>query len=385
MKTEVVIVGAGPSGLATAACLSVLSIPYVVLEREACSASLWKLRTYDRVKLHLAKRFCELPHMPIPRNAPTFVPKNQFIQYLDAYVERFNINPVYSTHVELASYDEASKTWRVMARNALTDQVEEYRSRFLVVASGENTEGFIPDLPGLQTFSGKILHSSSYKSGRPYTSKKVLVVGSGNSGMEIAYDLAEHEARTSIVINSPLHVVTKEMIHMAMVMLGYLPVSVVDALVVLLSKLKYGDLSTYGIVRPSLGPMRLKAVTGRSSVIDVGTIEKIKTGEIEVVKGVTNIRGNEVEFEDGKSYHFDAIVFATGFRTNPGKWLQDADSFIGEEGFPRQKFPNHWKGRNDLYFVGFGRSGLAGCSTDAQNAADDIARKRTTVSYSSQR
>ncbi|RZR90392.1 hypothetical protein BHM03_00018245 [Ensete ventricosum] len=277
MQTEVVIVGAGPSGLATAACLSVLTIPYVVLEREDCSAAMWKLRTYDRLQLHLAKRFCELPHMPIPRNAPTYLPKAEFIQYLDAYVERFNINPVYSTDVELASYDQDSKTWRVMARNRLSDQVEEYRSRFLVVASGENSEGFIPDLPGLQSFSGEILHSSSYKSGRPYTDKSVLVVGSGNSGMEIAYDLAEHQARTSI-----LHVVTKEMICMAMVMMGFLPVCLVDALVVLLAKLKYGDLSKYGIVRPSLGPLRLKAVTGRSSVIDVGTVEKIKTGEIKV-------------------------------------------------------------------------------------------------------
>ncbi|CAL9047463.1 probable indole-3-pyruvate monooxygenase YUCCA10 [Musa acuminata AAA Group] len=377
MQTEVVIVGAGPSGLATAASLNILAIPYVVLEKDTCSASMWKLRTYDRLQLHLAKRFCELPHMPIPRNAPTYLPKAQFIQYLDAYVERFNINPVYSTDVQLASYDEDSKTWRVMARNALTDQVEEYRSRFLVVASGENCEGFIPDLPGLQSFSGEILHSSSYKSGRPYTDKSVLVVGSGNSGMEVAYDLAEHLARTSIVINSPLHVVTKEMICMAMVMLGCLPVCLVDALVGLLAKLKYGDLSRYGIVRPTMGPMRLKAVTGRSAVIDVGTVEKIKTGEIKVVKGITNIRANEVEFADGNSYQYDAIVFATGFRTNPRKWLQDADSFLNEEGYPREKFPNHWKGRNDLYFVGFARSGLPACSMDALNTANDIAKKRT--------
>ncbi|KAJ8500310.1 hypothetical protein OPV22_010862 [Ensete ventricosum] len=179
------------------------------------------------------------------------------------------------------------------------------------------------------------------------------------------------------VINSPLHVVTKEMICMAMVMMGFLPVCLVDALVVLLAKLKYGDLSKYGIVRPSLGPLRLKAVTGRSSVIDVGTVEKIKTGEIKVVKGLTNIRENEVEFEDGKSYQYDAIVFATGFRTNPRRWLQDADSFLDEGGYPRQKFPNHWKERDDLYFVGFARSGLVVCSMDAQNTANDIAKKRT--------
>ncbi|XP_042385785.1 probable indole-3-pyruvate monooxygenase YUCCA11 [Zingiber officinale] len=86
-KTEVFIVGAGPSGLATSACLNVLSVPNIVLEREACTASLWKLRVYDHLKLHLAKRFCALPHMPFPADAPTFLPRRQFVAYLDAPID----------------------------------------------------------------------------------------------------------------------------------------------------------------------------------------------------------------------------------------------------------------------------------------------------------
>ena len=77
----VLIVGAGPAGLATAACLSQFSIPYAIVERESCSASLWRNRAYDRLKLHLAKEFCELPHMSYPVDAPTYIPKNLFVKY----------------------------------------------------------------------------------------------------------------------------------------------------------------------------------------------------------------------------------------------------------------------------------------------------------------
>ena len=98
-QTVVLIVGAGPAGLATAACLTQLSIPYVIVEREDCSASLWRNRAYDRLKLHLAKEFCELPHMAYPADAPTYIPKDQFVKYLDNYTDRFDIQPKYETTI----------------------------------------------------------------------------------------------------------------------------------------------------------------------------------------------------------------------------------------------------------------------------------------------
>ncbi|GJN35104.1 hypothetical protein PR202_gb23839 [Eleusine coracana subsp. coracana] len=204
MELAVLIIGAGPAGLATAACLSQHSIPYLIVEREDCSASLWRNRTYDRLKLHLAKEFCALPYMPYPPNTPTYVPRAEFVKYLDRYIEHFDIQPRFCTAVESAAYDVPSKRWAVLARDTVSGAEVRYGATYLVVATGENGEGRIPAIPGQESFSGEAIHSTMYKSGRAHAGQRVLVVGSGNSGMEIAYDLASHGADTSIVIRSPV-------------------------------------------------------------------------------------------------------------------------------------------------------------------------------------
>lgn len=204
-ETVVIIVGAGPSGLATAACLKTHSIPYIILEREDCFASLWKHKSYDRVHLHLAKQFCQLPLMSFPKSCPTFVPKNQFLHYLDDYVTHFNINPLYQRQVVSALYDENLGKWTIKATNGVSGEFEEYSSRFLVVATGETCDAHIPEVEGLSKFVGDFIHSTQYKSGEIYENKHVLVVGCGNSGMEIALDLANHGAKVSIVVRRPVN------------------------------------------------------------------------------------------------------------------------------------------------------------------------------------
>ncbi|XVE73245.1 hypothetical protein DITRI_Ditri11bG0101500 [Diplodiscus trichospermus] len=279
----VIIVGAGPSGLATAACLNLHSIPYIILEREDCFASLWKKYTYDRLHLHLDKQFCVLPRMPFSDSYPRFISKEQFVRYLDDYVSHFKISPLYRRCVELAKFDEASKKWIVKARNLGSGEVEEYRGRFLAVASGETTNPYTPEIEGLNTFPGDVLHSSQFRNGKAFIDQKVLVVGSGNSGMEIALDLANHGAKTSIVVRSPIHILSKDMVYLGLILLKYIPVNMVDSLMVMLSKLVYGDLTKYGITRPREGPFFMKVVYGKYPVFDVGTYNKIKSREIEVM------------------------------------------------------------------------------------------------------
>ncbi|KAM0878599.1 hypothetical protein ACQ4PT_034773 [Festuca glaucescens] len=368
----VLIVGAGPAGLATAACLSQLSIPYVIVEREDCSAPLWRKHTYDRLKLHLAKEFCKLPHMSYPVDAPTYIPKSTFVKYLDEYIECFKIQPRYLTVVESSTYDIDRKCWSVVARDMENCTIVNYMAKFLVVASGENSAENIPVIPGLENLLGVAIHSSSYKSGISYSGRNVLVVGSGNSGMEIAYDLASHGANTSIVIRSPIHVMTKEIIRLGMTLVRHLPLKMVDGLVVMMANFKFGDLSRYGITRPKKGPFVLKSETGRSAVIDVGTIDLIKKGNIKVQGGITKIKGKTIEFQGGNEGSFDAIVFATGYKSTANMWLKNGDDLLNNEGLPKRGFPNHWKGGTMLYCAGLARRGLAGIAMDAKNIANDI-------------
>ncbi|OIW17409.1 hypothetical protein TanjilG_22521 [Lupinus angustifolius] len=376
LEAPVIIIGAGTSGIATAACLTKKSIPFIILDREDCYASLWQKYTYDRLHLHLTKQICELPHFPFPSSYPNYVPKNQFIEYLGTYMNHFKINPFYHRDVELAEYDEGvgEKYWRVKAKNKRLGQVEEYGGRFLVVASGETAEPYVPEVEGLGSFRGKVIHSTRYKNGVEFKDEHVLVVGSGNSGMEIALDLANFGAKPSIIVRSPVYFLSRDMMYYATILFNYLSPSMVEKLVVIASRIVYGDLSKYGIPFSNEGPFTMKMKYGRFPIIDVGTVAKIKSREIEVLPAeIQSISGNEVLFRDGKPQPFDSIVFCTGFKRSTQKWLKGGDDFLNENGFPKTSFPNHWKGQNGLYCVGLSRRGFYGANLDAQNVANDIA------------
>lgn len=201
VEEDVIIVGAGQSGLAAAACLSLRGVRSLVLEREDCIGSLWRHRTYERVKLHLAKHYCALPHAPHPEAAPTYLPRDDFIRYLDAYAARFGVRTRLRREVRAARYDAGARRWAVeVVNHGAAGAVEEYRARFLVVAAGENDEKVVPEVPGIEGFPGTVMHASEYKTPEGMQGKVVLVVGAGNSGMEIAYDLADAGAVTSIVV-----------------------------------------------------------------------------------------------------------------------------------------------------------------------------------------
>ncbi|KAL0371395.1 UNVERIFIED_CONTAM: putative indole-3-pyruvate monooxygenase YUCCA10 [Sesamum angustifolium] len=372
-EAAVIIVGGGPSGLATAACLHELSIPYTLLERQDCFAPLWQKYSYDRVHLHLPKHFCQLPLMPIPPSYSKYLSRNEFVQYLNDYVSRFRIRPRYRRLVETASYDEVAGKWTITARNLGSGEEEEYTPRFLVVATGETCDPKIPEVEGLHSFTGETLHSTEYRNGEKFAGERVLVVGSGNSGMEIALDLANSGAKTSIVVRSPMHITSRGIVHAALILLKYLPLKWVDWMVVMLSRCVYGDLSKVGIQRPREGPFALKLKNGKYPVIDVGTLNNLlNSRQIQVLPGIRSIKGKNVLFENEKEYMLDVIVFATGFKRSTKHWLKGDDYLLSDDGLPKPNFPNHWKGKNGLYCAGLSRRGLYGAAADAQNIAHDI-------------
>ncbi|KAJ6758488.1 INDOLE-3-PYRUVATE MONOOXYGENASE YUCCA6 [Salix koriyanagi] len=369
-----VIVGAGPSGLAVAACLRQKGVLSMVLERFSCIASLWQSKAYDRLRLHLPKQFCELPLMGFPGEFPTYPTKQQFIHYLESYAQKFEIGPRFNETVTHAEYDKATGFWRVKTVGKKTEETV-YRCRWLVVATGENAEAVVPEIDGMGEFGGDIKHTSSYKSGEEFKGKKVLVVGCGNSGMEVCLDLCDHSAKPSLVVRHTLHVLPREMLGkstfgLSMWLLKWLPLRLVDRFLLAVSRLTLGDTARLGLDRPELGPLELKNLSGKTPVLDVGTLAKIKSGDIKICPGIKKLKRHTVEFIEGKTENFDAIILATGYKSN------ERDMFSEIDGFPTKPFPNGWKGECGLYAVGFTKRGILGASVDAKRIAEDIERCR---------
>ncbi|CAN4113717.1 unnamed protein product [Withania somnifera] len=372
-----VIVGAGPSGLAVGACLKEQGIPFVILEKAECIASLWQKRTYDRLKLHLPKQFCQLPKFPFPQHYPEYPTKKQFIDYLESYAKKFDINPRFNERVQLAKYDQSCKLWRVKTVSPNGLEVE-YICQWLVVATGENAQKVVPDIEGLNEFGGEVIHACDYKSGDKFSGKKVLVVGCGNSGMEVSLDLCNHNAQPSLVCRSSVHVLPREIFgksifELAMLMMKWLPLWLVDKMLLILTWFILGNIEKYGLRRPKIGPLELKNTQGKTPVLDIGALEKIRSRKINVVPGIKKFSCGTVELVNGKKIEIDSVVLATGYCSNVPFWLKESE-FFSKNGFPIAPFPNSWKGKFGLYAVGFTRRGLAGASADAIKTAQDISK-----------
>ncbi|XP_042380672.1 probable indole-3-pyruvate monooxygenase YUCCA9 [Zingiber officinale] len=370
------IVGAGPSGLAVGACLRDHGVPFVILEKSDCIASLWQHRTYDRLKLHLPNQFCQLPKLPFPRDFQEYPSKAQFIAYLEAYARHFKLHPQFNVAVASAKFDDTCGMWRLRCRRTETEV--EYFSQWLVVATGENADCVVPEIAGMhEFFSDHLMHVCDYKSGDAFRRKKVLVIGCGNSGMEVCLDLCLHNAFPTMVVRDSVHVLPRETFgrstfELAVGLMKWLPLNLVDKVMLALSRMILGDTEKLGLKRPCIGPFELKNTQGKTPVLDVGALGKIKSGEIKVVPGIKRFLHGKVELVDGTTLDVDSIILATGYRSNVNSWLQGSD--FDTDGFPRTPFPNGWKGSSGLYAVGFTRRGLSGISMDAVKIAEDIAR-----------
>ncbi|XP_055831199.1 probable indole-3-pyruvate monooxygenase YUCCA4 [Solanum dulcamara] len=368
-----IIVGAGPSGLAVSVCLKENGVPSLILERSDCIASLWQHKTYDRLKLHLPKQFCQLPLFDFPENFPKYPTKHQFISYLEEYAKHFSITPKFKQSVKVAEFDEVCGFWRVQTEDF------QYLSKWLIVATGENAEAVIPEIPGIDKFKGRLMHTSVYKTGTEFINQRVLVIGCGNSGMEVSLDLCRHNAFPHMVVRNSVHILPREMLgistfSIAMALLKWMPLRIVDKFLLLVANLTLGSTDKLGLRRPKTGPLELKNATGKTPVLDVGALSQIRTGKIQIMPGVKEITKLGAKFLDGKEEEFDSIILATGYKSNVPSWFKNSD-FFTEQGMPKTPFPNGWKGENGLYTVGFTRRGILGTANDAKNIARDISEQ----------
>ena len=370
--TNTIIIGAGPAGLAMAACLAKKGVDYILLEKTNEVAPAWKSH-YDRLHLHTAKEYSALPYYPFPKLFARYPARQQVVRYLEDYAQHFNIEPKFNHTVTQITTTQTGKqhTWQVTAQinpnhdtqvfnsagqkpQVAGGETKTYTAKNLVIATGYNRVPQMPTWEGLEDFTGPVIHSHDYKNGQPFKGKKVLVVGFGNSGAEISLDLWEHGARPIQSVRSAVNVLPREILGQPTLAMGiwqqHLPPKMIDAINTTTSKVLMGDLSQYGLKQLDKGPMQTLKEKAQVPMLDVGTIDLIKRGEIIVYPGIEKFEGNEVVFSDGRREKIDALVLATGYRPCVDEFLAE-HKVLDANGTPKSSGTESQL--DGLYFCGF--------------------------------
>ena len=342
-----VVVGAGPGGLAVAAELHRRGLPCVVLEQGGSVGGSWQGR-YDSLRLHTGRRFSGLPGVPVPRRYGRWVARDDVVAYLRAYAERFEVRPEFG--VEVRRIDGSGSAW------TLDTSAGTRTARQVVLATGYSRVPVVPAWPGQDSFQGVLVHSSQYREPSPYRGRHVLVVGAGNSAAEIAVDLADAGARVDLSVRTPPNIVRRQVgltpNQVMAVGLRRMPPRVVDSIVRVAQRVTVGDLSKYGLKKPSRGVYTRVIEDDVIPIIDVGLIAAVKAGQVEIVPALLGFEGPDVILAGKQRIRPDAVIVATGYRRGLER-LVGSLGIVDERGKPTVSGKNTAPEAPDLYFTGF--------------------------------
>lgn len=372
MDADVLVVGAGPAGLAVAACLRRRGVEPLVVDRGSAVGESWRAR-YDRLHLHTPRVQSALPGMRIPRSAGRWIARDDFATYLADYARHHGIAPRFGTQVE--RLEPGIDGWRATTGSG------ELQARQVVLASGYNGAPVLPDWPGSDSFGGQVLHSSAYTAPAAFRGRSVLVVGAGNTGAEIAADLADGGARSvHLAVRTPPHVIPRSLGPLPTTLLGisldHLPAHLSDPLNRLMQRVFVGDLTRYGLPAPTQGLVAQARATGVTPTIDVGLVAALKAGLVTPVPALVRFDGDEAVLADGSRLRPDVVLAATGYRTA----LEPLVGHLGlldDAGRPRVHGARTDPAAPGLRFVGLAnplKGLLFSIRLDARSAAGAIAR-----------
>jgi hypothetical protein len=348
---EVAVIGAGPAGIATAISLQNRGVRPLVVDRASQIVASWRAR-YDRLKLNTGRQFSHLPGRRYPKGTPTFPTRDQVIEHFEGHACEADVKVRLNTTVHRID-PGAGGGWRLGASTGDID------ARHVVVATGLMHTPFMPDWLNRGGFGGEVLHSSQYRSPEPFRDKRVLVVGSGSSGMEIAHDLATGgAAKVWMAVRNPPNIMLRggpgglpgEVISLP---LFHAPIRLADALALKARRRFIGDLSEFGLPLPDEGPFgRLARAGAVPSLVDLEVIDAIRDRSIEVVAGVEGFDGESVRLVDGGELEPDAVICATGYHNGLDRMVGHL-RVLDERGEPRVGWDR--PAAPGLWFIGFSR------------------------------
>lgn len=342
---DAIIVGAGPAGLACAVTMKAAGLDAAVLEKAGNVGAAWR-RHYDRLHLHTDRRHSGLPGMAMPPDYPAYPSRAQMVAYLESYAARFEVKPVFDTTVSRIGRGGAQ--WRVdTGQGSIVAPV-------VVVATGIAEAPYRPAWPGLETYSGVVAHSSEFRNPAPYAQKRVLVVGFGNSGGEIALDLANAGVEVALAVRNPVQILPRDLLGFPIlswaILYRNLPARLVDVVNAPVLRLALGNFEKLGLRRAAKGPRQMVEEDRRVPLIDIGTLARIRDGSIKVRGGIDRFTADGVVFAGNGAEPFDAVILATGFRPDLRRLIGDVEGVFDRHGMPL--VTGHPTAAPGLYFCG---------------------------------
>jgi putative flavoprotein involved in K+ transport len=364
MTRVIAVIGAGPAGLASAAMLQRAGERVVVLERGEIGAA-WTTR-YDRLHLHTVRWLSCLPGYRMPRAFGKWPSRDRVLEYLQRYAERHALDV--RTGVEVERLDRGESGWIISTAD------DPFEAERVVIATGHSNVPFLPDWPGADAH--ELTHSFAYRNPAPYVGRRVLVVGAGNSGAEIAVDVADGGAsHVFLSVRTPPSIVRRDTLGFPSQVLGiataHLPVPVVDRISASLRRISIPDLARYGLpapARPYSDFLRRRVIP----ILDVGIVDAVRTGRVQVVAALERFEDGAAVLADGTRVEPDTVIAATGFR--PG--LEPLVGHLGlldDQGEPLVQAPHEPPQAPGLHFVGY-RVTLGGMFRQVGIQAKQLAR-----------
>lgn len=312
----VCIVGAGSSGVAAAKALKERGVAFECFEKGSDLGGMWRYgndngvsSAYRSLHIDTSRRNLGYSDFPIPGHLPDFLSHWEVAEYLDAYAERFGVRPHIRFRAEVAEVSPSGDAWKVTLKDG-----EEKRYSAVLVANGHLWDPRWPSFPG--RFDGTAIHSHHYKTADPFEDKRVLVVGIGNSAVDIAVDLCRRAKSVHLSTRRSAWVMPKYLMGIPVDRWGAfftrrlrLPVRVSRSIIQRLMFLTVGDQERFGLPRPKHPMWKEHATLSQELLPYIGH------GWIRVKPDVRELQGDRVAFVDGSAEPIDAVIYATGYKT----------------------------------------------------------------------
>lgn len=346
-SSTALVIGAGPAGLGTAALLQRAGHDTLLLEAGPSVATMWRAR-YDGFLLNTSRWFSHLPDRKLPKHDGYWPGRETMVDYYEGFAadERLNVR----TNTKAQRIERTPDAWQVSTTGG------PITARHVVVTTGNYREPVIPDWPGKDDFQGELVHASTFRNADPYKGKDVLVVGTGNTGVDVAVQLADAGCRVRSAVRTPPHLVLRSFAGLPadtiLVATRHVPAKVIDAVMRRVRTFQFGDLSHLGLYLPPEGLRTHMDRTSRIPTIAGPFVERVREGRITIVPEVERLDATGVILRGDARIEPDVVIAATGYRRGLEPLVGHL-GVLGERGRPTHQAGATHPDAPNLHFLGF--------------------------------